>query len=881
MQSDRDPAGNGTSAHVVVAGDAGRWGRVRDIFLAALDVPDADRPALVERACGGDEALRAEVASLLASERAAGSFCETPAAQLVGLSGLGDDDAATADAPRLAPGTVLGSYEVIDFLSAGGMGEVYRARHLLLGREVAIKTVNPAGASAAARRRLLREARHVAGLDHPNVCAIHEVGLAGETPYIVMPLLEGRPLSDVIRAGLPPLADALAVGIQVAAALEHAHGRGIVHRDLKSSNVLLDQHGRAVVLDFGLSRRLPQAAAGSASDLTATMTGMLAGTLSHMAPEVLFGGEPDPRSDVWSLGVLLYELTTGTLPFRGRTAFETSSAILNSNPRPMPARVPLAVRLVVERCLAKDPVSRYQSAAAVRAALDTIRRNRAWPLIGRLLISARRRTLGRAAAAVLVLLAFAAAAPHVAQRLARPAVATLALLPLETDEGDDDSAVYAAGLTDALSAQLGGAIDVRLIAATSAALAAADAASPAAAGRALRADGVVVGRVRRTGGRVAVDARLIAVATGRVLWSDRFERSAGQVLALQADIVRGLADGVHLALRPGSSQRLATVRAVNAEAYEEYVKGRFEWNRRTPASLERAVHHFTRAVEYDPTWAPAYAALADCYNQLGTVMVGTGSPVEYRPRAAAAAIRALQIDPASAEAHAALAYARHYDRDWAAAEQGFRRALELNPSYALARIWYANFLMSRGRTDEALAHVLIARRLDPFSRVVATNVGWVLIQARRFDEAITELRQVLVLDSTYSQARMRLIDALLFAGRHGEAHEHAHRLLELTGDWPPAVIALANVHARAGPADSARLALAGLLERRRREHVSTAGIASVFNNLGEVDEALEWYARTIDERSNAAVYLGVMIEDTPLKRDPRFHALLAAAGLAL
>jgi eukaryotic-like serine/threonine-protein kinase len=880
MQSDRDLAGGGPSDPRPKPGGTDGWGRVRDIFLSALDLPDAERPAYLARTCGADPALHAEVASLLASERAAGSFCETPAAQLLGLSGFGDDGAAMfADAPRLAPGTVLGSYEVTSFLSAGGMGAVYRARHLLLGREVAIKTVGQAGAGADARRRLLREARHAAGLDHPAICAIHEVGIADEMPYIVMPLIDGRPLSDVIRAGLPPLTDALDFGMQVAAALEHAHERGIVHRDLKSSNVLVDSHGRAIVLDFGLSRRLPHIAAGPASDITATMTGMFAGTLTHMAPEVLFGGEPDSRSDIWSLGVLLYELTTGTLPFQGRTAFETSSAILKSAPRAMPARVPLAVRLIVERCLAKDPAARYQSAAAVRAALEAVRRHRAWPLVGRLLISARRRALGRAAAVVLVLLALAAAAPRLAERMWPPAVTTLALLPLETDAGDDASAVYAAGLTDALSAQLGSAVAVRLIAATSAAIAAAETGSPAEAGRALGADGVVIGRVRLTGDRIAVDVRIIAAASGGVLWSDRFERPAGQVLALQADIVRGLADGVRLALRPGSSQRLATVRAVNPEAYEEYVKGRFEWNRRTPTSLEHAIAHFTRAIEYDPTWAPAYAALADCYNQLGTVMVGTGSPVDHRPRAVAAAIRALQIDPGSAEAHAALAYARHYDWDWSAAEQGFLRAIELNPNYALARIWYANFLMSRDRIDEALEQVLAARGLDPYSRVVATNVGWVLIQARRFDEAAAQLGLVLALDSTYSQARMRLIDALLLAGRHREAHEHAHRLLELTGDWPPALIALANVHARTGAADSARLTLASLLERQRREHVSTAGIASVFNILGDVDAALDWYRRTIDERSNAAVYLGVMVEDTPLHGDPRFRAMLAAAGL--
>jgi serine/threonine protein kinase len=360
------------------------------VFLDALEQPEAERSAFLERVCGPDTALLAEVASLLASERAAGSFFEVPAAQLIDPDEFGE---AAPAAPRLPPGTVLGAYEITGFLSAGGMGQVYRARHSLLGREAAIKTVPANDSDPAARRRLLREARHAAELDHPNICPIYEVGVAQEAPYIVMALVSGRPLSELLRPDLPGLARTLSLGVQVAAALEHAHSRGIVHRDLKSSNVVVDERDRAVVLDFGISRRLPRAGADSAADLTATVTGMLAGTLSHMAPEVLFGGDADPRSDIWSLGVLLYELSSGALPFQGRNPFDTSSAILHQPPAPLPGSVPLALRLVIERCLAKDPARRFQTAGAVQTVLEAIGREGAWRMTGRLLFTAHRRRL--------------------------------------------------------------------------------------------------------------------------------------------------------------------------------------------------------------------------------------------------------------------------------------------------------------------------------------------------------------------------------------------------------------------------------------------------------------------------------------------------------
>ncbi len=859
------------------ARDPASWPRVKALFLEALEQPDPERTAFVQRSCGADTELRDEILSLLASEKAASGFGETPAAGLLGMGAPTDRSGS-----RLQPGTRLGVYEVSGFLSAGGMGEVYRARHTVLGRTVAIKTLNPSLADPAARRRLIREARHAAVLNHANICTIYEVGETDGKPFIVMALVAGQSLNDVVRTRLLTLDQALDYGVQIADALDHAHRQGIVHRDLKSSNVVLDTNGRPIVLDFGLAKRLPEGDAAAPADSTVTGQGALAGTLSHMAPEVLLGGSADVRSDVWSLGVLLYELTTGTLPFTGRTPFETSSAILNEPLHPMPRTVPLAVRLVIERCLVKDPDSRYQRAADVRAALDAIRRRHAWPLVGRLLVRARRRTLYVSAAAAVVVVLAASVGPGAWRRLAgarNARIATLAIMPLENATDDSAFNYYAAGLTEGLIAQLGEATGVRVISPTSAAHVAHTTDTLAQVAQRLGADAVVSGRLRRAGDRVAVDARLIERAGGRVLWSDTFERTADQTLALQADVVRALAAAVRLAVRPGAADRLAMVRAVSPQAYEAYLKGRYEWNRRTQASLQRALAHFKAAIALDPTYAPAYAALADCYNQFGTVLVGTGSPREYRPLAAAAAIRALQIDPYSAEAHAALGYAQHYDLRWADAEREFRRAIELNPSYAMAHVWYANLLMSRRRMDEALAEVQLARALDPFSLIVNANVGWVLAYAGRPEEAIGHLRWTLGLDSTYVQARVRLVGALMAAGRYVEAHDEAERLVRLTHRAPAMVMALASADVKLGRRAAARTLLDELVKRGRTNYVPPAPIAQVFAELGDREKAVAWMTRAFEERSNAIAYLAVDPGNAMMRDDPRFQKLLARAGL--
>ena len=851
------------------------WGRVKTVFLEALERPELERSAFVAAACSGDEGLRREVESLLASDRDAGSFGETPAAALLGAS-------VGADVPsvRLAPGARLGCYEISRLAGAGGMGEVYRARDTRLGRDVAIKTVRLQASDPSSRQRLLNEARHASSLSHPNICTIHEIGEADGLPYIVMEFVDGRSLREVRAKGPPGARRAVDYGIQIADALAHAHRRGIVHRDLKSSNVVIDREGRAIVLDFGLARRLPEGGSASLADSTLTAQHALAGTLSYMAPEILRGSRADPRSDVWALGVLLHELVSGEPPFDGRTPFETSSAIMGAPPRPLPRAVPLALRLVIERCLAKDPALRYQRAENVRDALTAIGRRRAWPLVGRLLLP-RRRRIGQAAAAAVAAAALILLAGDRLRQFTgaggMPAVTTLAVLPLENATGDPEYQYFADGITDAVIAQIGALGTMRVISRSSAQRLAATGTSVRDVGTALDAEAVVHGALSRREDLVRMDMRLVETDSGRVLWSDVYERPPGDVHVLQAEVVRAIAISIHGTLQPDARDRLAMVRAINPEAYEEYLKGRYHWNRRTQPSLQLAIGHFTRSLELDPTYAPAHAALADCYNQQGTQMVGTGSPRTYRPLAAAEAIRALQIDPLSAEAHAALGYVRHYEWKWDVAERELRRAIELNPSYALARLWYANLLMSRRRLDEALREVYAARDLDPFSLITNTNVGWVLQFARRDEEAIEQLARTLELDPDYEQALMRMSGALADTGRFDAAVGYARRLVDLRRT-PSALTTLANVLATAGRRAEAHVLLRELLDMAQHEYVPPGAVAGLYLRLEEDDAAFRWLEKAYEERSNHIAYLAVEPGYDRLRGDPRFRALLARAG---
>jgi eukaryotic-like serine/threonine-protein kinase len=859
-----DVGSMGESGHFEPLGgsaDPTLWARACDIFHAAVALDPAARAAFVESACRDDDALRREVRSLLASDLKAGNFIERPAAAL--LAG-GVNRSRT---PRLAPGTALGRYEILGFLGAGGLSQVYRARDSRLGRTVALKVITDPN-DGEAGSRLLAEAQHASLLSHAHICGVYEAENDATLPFIVLELVEGSTLSDVLKARRPSIDETVRWGKQIAAALEHAHGRGVIHRDLKSANVAFSSDGVVKVLDFGLSRRVTTTELVPQTPAAILTNASVAGTLTHIAPEVLRGAPLDQRVDLWALGVVLYELTTGVLPFKRPTPLETADAILDATPEPLPADVPVGLRRVIERCLAKDPALRYSTAAELSAGLDAVRVEAAgW------------RSVGRHLAVAALVIAVGTAGWFAGGPVPVTRTPAIAILPLENASADITQAFFADGVTEELAAALGRIDGLRVIASSTSSRRTDSSKALREVARDAGADGVLEGSISKVGNDIRLAARLTDAATGRVLWEEQYQGDARRVHTLHVAIANAVAKAVQIDVSTEDAKHFATVRAVDPDVYEAYLKGRFYWNQRTAASLRTAVEYFETALKLDPTYAPAYASLADCYNLLGTVMVGGGSPRQWRPKAMDAAVKALQIDADLSEAHATLGYVRHYDWQWEEAEKSLRRAIALNPNNALARIWYANLLCSLRRFDEAIDQVLVARDLDPLSLIVSSNVGWVYFRARRNEEAIAEFERGLALDSTYLQSHMRLADSYFAAGLVDEAIAEGETVARLSNGNVADLILLEKLKLRAGRPNEFDRRLEELVALNAKGYASPGAIANAFFAAGRNDEGFVWLERAYAERSNNMVYLSVEPSYDSVRDDPRFRALLRAVGL--
>jgi len=760
---------------------------------------------------------------------------------------------------RLEPGQVLAHYRLDEKLGEGGMGLVFRAWDQRLERMVAIKFIGERLLTdAGARSRFLREARTASALNHPNICVIHEVGEADGLAYIVMEHVEGKPLSALIPVNGLPLDTVLRCGTQVADALAHAHDRGIVHRDLKSPNVVLTPEGRPKVLDFGLAKRL--AGGDDDTELTQsigpTAAGLVVGTLSYLPPEVLRGAAADPRADIWALGVMLFEMASGQLPFRGTTPFETSSAILREPPGPFPARVPAGLRGVIQRCLVKEPGQRYQRAGELRAALDALSSHTSpAPAATRSRSAASRR-----------------------RTKASGPVRALVVLPLENLSGDPSQEYFADGMTEALIARLAKIGTLKVISRTSAMLYKGVRKPLPEIARELKVDAVVEGSVLRSGEQVRITAQLIRAATDEHLWAESYDRDMRDILALQSEVARAIAQEIQVKLTPKEEESLAQCRTVNPAAYEAYLRGLHSWNKRSESGLKQGIEHFQRAIEEDPTYARAYAGLADCYSVLG--WMGILSPKESFGRGKAAAVKALELEKDLAEAHCSLAYAlHHYDWDWANAEKGFLRSLELNPSYATGHHWHALVHVSLGRSREAEAEMEKAQELDPLAPILRSALGFIFYISRQYDRAIVELHKTIETHPKWwiSHNWLGLIAA--HQKRFPEALASCARGIELSDGIPLTVASLGYIQALSGDREGALGTLERLHESAKHRYVMPYGIAALYAGLRDPEQALSWLEKAFQERGNLLCYLSVDPVFDSLRTHPRFQQLIGRIGL--
>ena len=785
-------------------------------------------------------------------------------------------------------GTTIFHYKILEKIGQGGMGEVFLAQDTSLDRKVALKFLpEDLQEDPTARKRFLREAKSSAALDHPYICHIHEVGESDGKDFIAMEYVEGQTLKDKLASGPLPLKQALETAVQIAGAMEKAHEKKIVHRDLKPSNIMLTPQGHVKVMDFGLAKQLiPTEGVGSQEQaLTAlTKTGVTLGTLAYMSPEQLRGEEVDTRSDVFSFGVLLYEMMAGVNPFLKPQRMETASAILRDEPSPLSScapEVPERLEHIVKKMLPKQVDDRYESAREVRVELEGLLTG-AVPFIPARPRLTRRRWLALAGLGVVATLATFLALDvggwrdwleGLAGVSGGPRIQSLAVLPLDNLSGDRDQGYFAAGMHEALItdlAKLGGFKRVIRYQQTEKSL-------PEIA-QELGVDAVITGSVLREGDRVRITAQLINATTQELLWANRYERQLGDVLSLQNEIVEAITREMNLQLTSGEQARLASARTVNPEAHEAYLRGQFHWRRLSPADLETALGYFELALEKDPDYALAYTGISRVW--AGRQQRALVSPREATPKAKAAAVKAIELDNTLAETHHALAIVRTWSEwDWEGGEIAFQRAIELNPNYPEARAYYSDFLTIMGRHDEAMAQIERALELDPFNALYQALYSNVLLGVRRYDDAIAQSRKAFKMSPGLWFAQGNIFLSLHLKGAYEEALAEQKKLIDLLGDSEVAE-ALDRGYAQGGYRGAMRLAAETLAARSRRTHTLALVVSGLYLRAGENDLALEWLERAFADRDPNLPYLGGPHSDS-LRDDPRFQDLMRRMNLPL